>query len=242
MKRSYSQFTEQTTQEDYTQFTQEDMPRKYVSSKRRGKSARRANYGGVRARVPRSMSSNTCIIPRVVSYDTTLAADIAKGFGFSPTALWINGVSSTAIPGASELSALFDLMRISKVECTMMPSYNNLDMTASSFSTGSLNIPYVYEAFDATDGTNPSLADIQQMSSCKTHLLSKPIRRTVYPRLKEGSNIINVGQSAGDTYVQAGHDIAWNSWKVYADLESVTNQYVGIRFTFKIFYECRATK
>jgi len=204
------------------------------------KRARTSNYAGTMARVPRAMSSNTIIIPLRINYNVTMTADIAQGFGWTTAALWVNQTSVSAIPGADHLANVFDLMRIVKVECTFLPGANMLGYNENGISTGTRNIPYAYNAFDANDGSTPSLTTIQQLASCKVDMLSKAIKRTVYPKLNDDSVIQTLDKGQ---LVSAGNNtIPWYGWKFYADMETEPLTYNIGRFEFKVFYECRSSK
>lgn len=223
----------------------------YYASSKKGTKRRRitpttvtsykSNFGGTQARIPRPMSSNTCIIPLRINFNIAFAADPVYGFGWTTAALWVNQVSVSAIPGATELAAVFDLMRIVKVECCILPGCNMLGYDANGATTGTRNIPYAYNAFDANDGSNPAnLSDIQQLSSCKVQMLDKPVRRTIYPKLNDDSVIQTLDRGQ---FVKAGNNvIPWYGWKVFLDMENTALTYDIGRCEFKVFYECRSSK
>lgn len=202
----------------------------------------RYRFSSKSAGVPRAFSSNSCIIPLTVEDDLALTADISRGYGFSATNLWVNGVSSTAIPGASDITALFDLVRIKKIEITILPGANELAYPASTVGTGVQNIPFVLEAYDPTDSTNPSAANMRELATCRSHLLDKVIRRNIYPCVKDASGIINVGLSRKDTFIQSGTDLPYFGWKVYADMVTNVWTYNIVRISFKVYFECRQSK
>lgn len=201
----------------------------------------KSNYAGTKPRVPRAMSSNTCVIPLRINFNISFAADPQYGFGWTTAALWVNQVSVSAIPGATELASVFDLMRIVKVECCLLPGCDQLSWGDNGVGTGTRNIPYAYNAFDPNDGSNPAgLSEIQQLSSCNVQMLNKPIRRTIYPKLNDDSVIQTLDRGQ---FVKSGNNvIPWYGWKVFCDLENTALTYDIGRVEFKVFYECRSSK
>jgi len=240
-KRTFSDAFESQTTELVPYSQPERMP-SYASrlgSKKRGKFGRTSYKPMARRGFPKY---NSVTIARTVNYDVDFTADVAHGFGFSSTNLWVNGTSSTAIPGASELTALFDLIRIAKVEVTLLPGCDSLNYANNSLSSGTRNIPYVYTAYDPNDSGNPSLSDIQQNNTCKTDSFNKVIKRTIYPQMTVGSQLLtDIGQNRRNIFVKSGVDSPWFGYKVYMDLQSVALTYDIARISFKIFYECRNT-
>lgn len=233
MKRAFSPGIAIVTQES---------PMPVFKRQRKSGSKKRYKFSSRRAVPSGAFSSNTCIIPCTVEHDVDLTADISRGFGFSAINLWINGVATTPIPGATDITALFDLVRVKKVEITIIPGANELSFPASTVTTGVQNIPYVLEAYDPTDSTNPSANNVRELATCRSHRLDQIIRRTIYPCLKDASGIVNVGQSRKDTFTQSGSDLPWFGWKVYADMVTNVWTYNTCRFSFKVFYECRQSK
>jgi len=220
--------------------------RSTVSVSSRGKKRRiipynMSNYGGVKPRVPRAMSSNTCIIPLSINHNLAFTADPQYGYGWTAAALWVNGSSMSAIPGATELAAVFDLMRIVKVECTVLSGCDTLSWGANTIGTGTRNIPYVYEAFDPVSGTNPTgISQMQQLSTCRTHMANKIIKRTIYPTLSDDNVIQTLDRGQ---FVKSGNNtIPWYGWKLLMDLENTALTYDIGRVEFKVFYECRSSK
>lgn len=241
MKRLYSfGFTDSSQTQD-TIFD-DNMP--YAKrAKSSGKYGGKRKYSGRRtAAVPRLMSANTCIIPRTADYGIGFGADPAISFGFSASNLWINGSSGPAIQGFGELSGLFELMRVVKVEVTWVPGCQGLDWSNNTITTGTRNIPYVYECFDPAIHTTPSLGTMREAASTVVHTADKPFRRTIYPVLEDGEGVIDVGRSRATTFVRSGIDVPFNGWSVVMDLENQPLTYDIGKIFFKIYYECRASK
>lgn len=237
MKRAYS--SQGTTQET---ILSEDMSGRIAKKSRSYRKYKGYRFTSRRAGVPRNLSSNSVIIPRTVDYDENLTADYSHGFGFSATTLYINGVPVQTYSGASEVYNLFDLVRVVKVEVTLIPGASSLDINTPSLGAP-YNLPYVYEAFDPNDSTNPSLNDMRELATLRTHQFSKPIRRTIYPVMNEGNNVINTGQARKDMFCRSDtSDIVWYGWKCYMDMISQVLTYVTVRASFKVFLECKQSK
>lgn len=190
---------------------------------------------------PRPATFNKVILSLIVDYDVNFATDVSHGFGFSPSALWVNGVSTTTIVGASEIAACFDMVRIQKVEVTMMPGCNFLGFGANTITTGSRNIPYIYHCVDYNSGDNPSLAAIRQQPTCMTESFDHVIKRTIQPRVSSsgstGNGVTNMSANP-HLFTSVSSDIPAYGFKVYADLFDTALTYDVARFSFKIFYEC----
>lgn len=206
------------------------------SSKKRKLTRQITPAGGFSSRVSRPIRSNSIFISRTVDLDLDFASDATKGFGFSPQYLVVNGVLTTLIPGSSTMISMFDLVRIVKVEMTVIPSYDSLDWGNTS-AAAVKNLPYFYHAFDANDGTNPSLADMRSNSTTRTDVLNKPIRRTFYPRLLNANSIIS--ETAVRSWSKSDQNNIWYGVKTYADCISTFNSGAFARYSFKITYEAK---
>lgn len=180
---------------------------------------------------------NAVIISQTVDYEQYLTADFAHGFGFGPKSLFVNGVST--VNYESDLSGVFDSVRIKKVEMTLLPGSPNLDVISNSASF-TPNLPYVYTAIDYTDSTNPSLAEIKQYSTCRVDLANGPIRRTFYPKFPIGSS--GVTSNAKQFVISSVEAAQFCGIKVYADLTDQAQTYVHFRASFKVFLEYKTSK
>lgn len=239
MKRGYS--SQETTQESQATILSEDMPA-YKRTKKSYK--KRPSYFQARkVGVARSPSSNSIIIPRVVDYDFDLSADFSHGFAFSAVALWINGTSVTGYSGASEIYSLFDLVRVHKVEISIIPGQSDLQITTPGIGAA-YNLPFLYEAFDPNDSTNPSLNDMRELCTTRTHRYGPNIiRRTIYPVLNEANNVIDTGKSRYTTYVRSDDNTTyWCAWKCYMDMVTAVLTYAQGRISFKVYLECKNSK
>lgn len=239
LKRRYSEYT---TQESQTQLTQPDeMPNAHSG---RGSVSKRRKFSRYPRKVSRPLRVSThAIVPRTVFYDMNFATDVALGFGFSPTNLWINNSSSVAIPGASDLSNLYDLVRIKKVEITIMPGCTGLGYGSNTLTTDKRNVPYAYHAVDHNSGGNPTITEMQQYSNLKMEAFDKVIRRTLYPAPKfsaAGVGTVSLqGAALKDVWIASAADEPCFGFKLHMDLYNTALTYDVARINFKIFYECK---
>lgn len=188
-------------------------------------------------RIPRGPRvGGVALVKRSVYYDTTFNVDLAAGFGFSPTYLWVNGSAATAIGQASDISNLYDLVRVKYVDIIICPNANVHETAVDSLTTGARNIPVVYMAEDKSDNDVPNINTLLQHDTLKVDMLDKVIRHRIYPRINTGSNTINL--SYGKQWIVSGSDIPANGFKMYID--TLTAQtYLGCRINFIITYECK---
>lgn len=197
---------------------------------------------GRKLRIPRDVPGQTVMITRSMAYNIGFAADPAYGFGFSPTNLWVNGASSTAIGGVSEITALFELCRIAKVEITWLPGNQALDWGSNSVTTGIRNIPYVLESFDPRVSTTPTISGLLETSGVSFHSANEPFSKVIHPVLLNDAGIVPVGRTNRESFVATGVDVPWNGWNVIMDLTSTALTYCSGQFYFKIFYECKSVR
>jgi len=186
---------------------------------------------------------NRCIIPLTCGFNFDLTADVARGFAFDTSNFYVGG-GINPIPGAAEVQAVFSMMRIHKVEMTILPKANVLAYNDQSLSSGQTNIPYVYHAIDYQDGNNPTITEIQQNPTCKTNSLDKVIRRTFYPRIEGSNGVIDVGQNRRNIFQESGVTSTqkYHGIKLYIDMNSEVWTYGGLRVVFKVYFECMQSK
>jgi len=203
-------------------------------------------------RIPRRVSmdkpSNSVIIPIVTSYDAPLTADPSFAFQFAPQHLIVNGTAITIV-GANDLITTFELMRVHKVEVTVLPAATGLDYNAQTLSSGTTNIPYVYHAVDYVDPEGgKDLNQIRQNPTCRVDLLNKPIRRTIYPRMGPQGIIYDTGVNQKKLFIRSNattslQENAYSNGYVFlGDMKDQVWTYGQLRFNFKIFYECKMSK
>lgn len=201
--------------------------------------AKRPKKGTRKLKVGRSPSLGVTRVTRCVTEAFDFTTDYGAGFGFSATRLWRNGSSYADIPVISEITDLFDMVRIAKVEIIVLPGCNNHNIADDSAVTGVRNIPYVYCAPDYSDNAVPNLNTLLQSDKLLVTMLDHPVRRTIYPKLSSAaSSGIVLG---GNNWVATGSDFPCNGIKFYMDV--VTNMaYVGGKINFIIHFDCKHTK
>lgn len=211
--------------------------RSYTDSSYAVRKRSKYNYPRRIPRGPRAGSS--VIVKRTVFWDVTSgAADFNGGFGFSPTNLWRDGASSTAIDGASDMTNLFDMCRIKKVECIVTP-YGNVHEFAND-STTIKALPVIYIAADKTDGYNPNASSIMQFDNLHVTCLDHVVRYTCYPRLTTGSGYITLNRYAA--WTNTGSDQPAYGIKMHVDWPQAQVTLTGFRINFIITYECKDAK
>ena len=233
--------------------TQETMPYGRGTKRRRTSSGAKTGKQLVGRKmssyIPRSIgvpADNRCTIPLTSFIDFELTADVSSNFSFDSTNIYCIGTNSStqSIPGAADVAAVFDLMRVAKVEVTILPAATDLAYNNQSLSSGQTNIPYVYHAFDPVGTAALSGPQIRQLATVKMDSLNKPIRRTIYPRLEGGNGIVDVGINRKNLFEKSGNESSqrWRGFGLHIDMDSVTWTYGTLRVNFKVFYECMSSK
>lgn len=198
--------------------------------------AKRGKVSSKVRRIPRAPKSGAALVKRCVTYSHDFNVDLGVGFGFSPTNLWVNGASSTAIPLASDISNLYDLCRVKYVDMIITPFANVHEIASDTVTTGIRNIPIIYYCEDKTDNDVPNLNSLFQQDTLKVDMFDKVIRHRVYPRINTGSNTVNLAY--GKQWVLTAADLPANGIKMYVDT-NVAQTYLGCRINFIITYECK---
>lgn len=201
------------------------------------------------AYIPRSLGvpkDNRCTIPLTTFIDLPLTADVSSNFVFDTTNVYVVGTGATTqtIPGATEVHAVFDLMRVAKVEITILPAASELSYASQTITTGTTNIPYVYHAYDPSGNAALNGPAIRQLATVKMDQLRYPIRRTIYPRLEGGNGVIDVGINRKNMFEKSGSESSqrWRGFALHVDMDSVVWTYGQLRVNFKVFYECMSSK
>lgn len=237
-----SQFTDNESQSQLSRMS--SLKRSRSSYASRSRITKRPRYP---TRIPRmskpGAAGNTSIVALTTFYDFGMTADPAYGFNFDTRGFYVNGTYS-AIDGASELHAIYDMMRVMKVEISILPAATGLDYNSQTLSSGRTNIPYVYDAIDFNDGDAPTLQELRQNNTCKINIFNKIIKRTIYPRLEGANGVIDVGSNVKQMFMKSGNSSTqhWNGWKVFMDMKEEVWTYGLGRVSFKVFYECMQSK
>lgn len=202
----------------------------YPSSKKKKTSSKR---------IPRAPRNYNTFVTRCVNYDTGYAVDSNFGFGFSPTYLWVNGVSTTSIDGASDIQNLFEMCRVVQVKMILLPAANVHETSVDTVTSGTRNIPYVYYAPDYSSNASTTQASMNQMEGLRVTSLDHPIRLTIKPRLSSTSSSGIL--LSGSNWCVPNTDVPYNGIRVYIDT-LIAQNYLQARFSFVITYECKNTK
>jgi len=87
-------------------------------------------------------------------------------------------------PGYSELTALFDRYRLTKVQLTFIYGKNSANITQTTTAGANTNLPCLYTAIDLDDDSAPANIDeLLEYETCHVDRLDKIVKRTVYPRI-----------------------------------------------------------
>lgn len=228
--------------------TQESMPTQ-SSFSGYGRKRRRSSRSAVTPyrRVPRSIGSRNpgqrTVVALSGSRNFPLTADPTCALSFDMSGFYVNGTVNT-IQGLSELVAVYDMLRVMKVEVTLLPAANSLDLANQTITSGVTNIPYIYHAIDFNDETTPTLAELQQNPTTKIDRADRVIRRTFYPRVDGSNGIIDVGTNHKNLFMRsnASSTQKWFGFKWYGDMVFQTWTYGNITMNVKVFYECMQSK
>lgn len=215
------------------------LKRTYSSTTQYGKSSKKAKPSPRRVPIYRSPRGITRLT-RCARVSYALDQDLAAGFGFSATQLWRNGTALSGIDGASDMTNMFDLCRIVKVEIVALPACNMHELAYDSSLSGIRNLPYLYCAYDQTDCLDPNISSILQFDGLQITSFDKPYRRTFYPKLATASSGGIV--LANTNWVSTGTDIPYCGIKLYLDNQANNVPYAGLMLNFIITYECKNPK
>lgn len=189
-----------------------------------------------------SRGNDSVIVCRTVQANYNTSADAALGIGWSATYMWINGVSTTSIDGATDITNLYDVCRVRKVEVNICLDYN----VHEASSTTSVGLPIVYTAYDPTDNATPTQQSIKQYATCKMSMMGDArvgnrVVRTFYPRLQQSQGSFSIVNPMNQ-WVETGSDIPYNGCKIYMDQIGISNPNRYYMIVCKIYYECKISK
>lgn len=235
-----------------TQESQESMPDNGRPTKKRRRAtskstavARKARFS-VRPTRQLGGSANRAIIPVMYDYDASLSADIEISMQWNNQGYSVNGGAMQSISNLDGIRSCFAMMRVHHVEVTVMPGANELSLNDQSLTTGVTNIPYFYDAVEFIDPPNEkTLAKIQRNPTVRCSSLSKTLKRTIYPRVQGTSDMVDLGKSDKNIFIQStntSNTTHWNGYVAAADMVNVGWTYGTVRFSFKVFYECIMSK
>jgi len=211
----------------------------------------------VKMRVPRTIRYNGELkISRVVStalvfnnggFTLSGAASQAIAFTFDPgnVNIYGSGITSAtiAVPGASELSNLYELLRIDKVEMTWSPSIVGQGATSPSPP----GCPKFLVAFDPNDGDAPAMDQLRQQNPKEFYAIDgrsfKYTFRPKYQRVIYQTSLVS-NYEAATGFVNSNSTIPHYAVKI--GIPNASNLAVtaggNVEFSFKIFYTLKNTK
>lgn len=206
-----------------------------------------SNYSKFYRRIPRTVSMSRpgqrTIVPLCVNTNHVLTADSLIGINWDCSGAWING-TLFALNGMSELVAVYDMLRVQKVEIVIVPNAIGLDYSSQTVTSGTTNIPFVYHAADFNDGAAPTATELMQNPTVSIALMDKVIRRTIYPKLEGANGVIDVSPSNRNKFLNsaAASSQRWNGFKLWVDMINTTWTYGGFRIFQKVYFECMQSK
>jgi len=201
--------------------------------------------------IPRSLNSRSLtqrnVHPVTGQFVFDLTVDNGIGFAFDTLGAYINstisGTQFFAINGLTELSGVYEILRLVKVEFTVMASANALDMSATS--TGSpFALPILYAGPDYNDNDVPTLNIMNQNPLTTTHRMDKVIRKTVYCKMEGSNGVIDVGANQRNLFQQAGiaSTQQWHGMKFFIDMTGSASSAFKCTIAYKCFYEAMYAK
>lgn len=189
-------------------------------------------------------TGNRALIPLMHSINFDFTADPVLALQWDCTNQYLNN-AGTAVNGLTQLHATWELMRVHKVEITILPSATDLSYGEQTVTAGQTNIPYIYEGIDYVDPVNGAASGaIQQNPYAKIHLFNRPIKRTIYPRLEGSNGIIDVGLNRKNLFIRSDSlsTQRWNGFVMFGDMVNQVWTYSTGRIVCKIYYECMNSK
>jgi len=148
------------------------------------------------------------------------------------------------IPGATEITALWERVRIDKVEISILAQGED-----TNYTTGSANIsPKIYIANDHNDDAiaATTLTQTEQTSGCRWvntgSQIGQPFKHTVYPKYQRVIQYITGTNAHEPTrgFVNTGLAIPHYGTRVAIETGKVGGG--NLLFAFKVFFTCRNVK
>jgi len=158
-------------------------------------------------------------------------------YGWSVSNLWINGISSTAYQGSTDISNMFDSYRIRRVVAIIVPGNNSSEMDNTD------RLPTLYTATEKNVDTAPTLSTIVQKDSLFVESFTKTTVRTVSPRVNLTSSNPGLTQSvAADDGMWCRSNLNMQSlgMQIIVSLPAVLDTDYLYRIIFKVYFECKA--
>lgn len=155
-------------------------------------------------------------------------------------------------PGFADMSALFDLTRLEKVEVSVFPCKNVMSYDgvngSNATGTGGGILPILYTAQDDNDANIPLFADITQYNNVQISLLDKMNKRTYYMKTGTTTALSNgvVVDNAIGKYMwtsTSNTDYNYKGCKMIIRYHDVMAMYdYDFTIVFKAFFKCKNIK
>ena len=175
------------------------------------------------------------------------AGSQAIAFTFDPGNVYVYGSGITsatfAVPGASELSNLYELLRIDKVEMTWSPSITG----AGAISPSPPGCPKFLVAFDPNDGAAPGMDQLRQQNPKEFYSIDgtshKYTCRPKFQRIVYQTALVS-NYEAASGFVNSDSTIPHYAIKMGIPNASNLATVAGgnVEFNFKIFYTLKNPK
>jgi len=201
-----------------------------------------------RSAIPRSLNSR--IINQrslhAVSGEFSLTAATDNGIGFSFDTLGayinstVNGTQFFSISGLTELSGVYEILRLVKVEFTVIGTFDGMDIDNAT----AIGLPLGWAGPDYNDNDVPTKIIMQQNPRVKFFQVGKPFKCVVYPKMEGSNGVIDVGVNQRNLFQQAGiaSTQQWHGMKFFFDCVTGTNANNLINIQYKCFFEGMMTK
>lgn len=181
-------------------------------------------------------------------YSIGLSQYAAFGMYFSPTGLTVQGSSTnfvgTNLPGISELSNLYDQIRVDKVEVTFM--IENPPAPLATTGTGvSTPMPRLYVSTDYNDCSPNSIGQTEQQEGCRclTFMDGRPKKYTLKPKYQQivFYTSTNSAFAARRGFVDSNIDVPHYGLRVACPTTAGVNTH-HLRLTVKFYFTCKNVK
>lgn len=222
-----------------------------ASSKKRARSDGNRLATKRRSVIPRTLKSralnarNVHVLSGNASF--ALDGDLGISFSWDTAACYINrstGLTTQTVTGLTELSSVYEMIRLAKVEMLILPPANTVDYIDQNSAGTRTIIPIVYMAPDYNDGDVPTRDTMLQEPALKTNVCDKVLRYNFYPKLEGSNGLIDVGSNQKNIFMQASVTSTqkWHGFKVFFDMNSVFWPNSNVTVQYKLYWECMHTK
>lgn len=177
-------------------------------------------------------------------FSLTAATDNGIGFSFDTLGAYINstvnGTQFFSISGLTELSGVYEILRLVKVEFTVMGTFDGMDIDNAT----AIGLPMGWAGPDYNDNDVPTKIIMQQNPRVQFFQVGKPFKCAVYPKMEGSNGVIDVGINQRNLFQQAGiaSTQQWHGMKFFFDCVTGTNSNNLINIQYKCFFEGMMTK